>query len=346
MINQTMPKWAKAVCVILAILIGVIAAVLLGVRAYFRLSVSDYYRASEKGFRIPGLSDGFIPQGLAYEESRQLFLVTGYQKDGSASPVYLVENAEGSLEKTVYLAKEDGSAFCGHAGGLSVHGRYVYVAGGADYCLYVYSYDAILQAENGASVSSLGRFSTGSAEDGIRVSFTATEDGRLWVGEFYREENYKTPDSHKLTTKAGDHQQALAVAYEFSEEEGSVFGLNPVPTAAYSLPDLVQGMCFREGKVYLSTSYGLAFSHIWEYDAKKAVYQTDIGLTDTTLPLYALDSDALTKRVTIAPMSEEIVFADGKMYTMCESASNKYIFGKFTSAQWCYATDIDRMAGK
>ncbi len=25
---------------------------------------------------------------------------------------------------------------------------------------------------------------------------------------------------------------------------------------------------------------------------------------------------------------------------MCESASNKYIFGKFTSAKYCYATDL------
>ena len=39
-------------------------------------------------------------------------------------------------------------------------------------------------------------------------------------------------------------------------------------------------------------------------------------------------------------MSEEIVIVDGKLYTMCESATNKYIFGKFTSAKYCYATDI------
>ena len=31
---------------------------------------------------------------------------------------------------------------------------------------------------------------------------------------------------------------------------------------------------------------------------------------------------------------------DGKLYIMNESASNKYIFGKFTSADRCYATDL------
>ena len=59
------------------------------------------------------------------------------------------------------------------------------------------------------------------------------------------------------------------------------------------------------------------------------------------LPLYALDSGALLEDGVIAPMSEEIVIVDGKLYTMCESASDKYIFGKFTSAKWCYATDVE-----
>ncbi|MFR6641675.1 MAG: hypothetical protein ACLUSP_10480 [Christensenellales bacterium] len=30
-------------------------------------------------------------------------------------------------------------------------------------------------------------------------------------------------------------------------------------------------------------------------------------------------------------MSEEIEIVDGQMYVMCESASDKYIFGKFTA---------------
>ena len=39
-------------------------------------------------------------------------------------------------------------------------------------------------------------------------------------------------------------------------------------------------------------------------------------------------------------MAEEIVTVDGKLYTMCESATDKYIFGKFTSAKYCYAADL------
>ena len=53
-----------------------------------------------------------------------------------------------------------------------------------------------------------------------------------------------------------------------------------------------------------------------------------------------LDSSVLKTDLKIAPMSEEIVTVEGQLYVMCESASNKYIFGKFTSAKYCYATDL------
>ena len=37
------------------------------------------------------------------------------------------------------------------------------------------------------------------------------------------------------------------------------------------------------------------------------------------------------------PMAEELVYLDGKIYIMNESACNKYIFGKFTYGYHVYA---------
>ena len=34
---------------------------------------------------------------------------------------------------------------------------------------------------------------------------------------------------------------------------------------------------------------------------------------------------------------------DGKLYVMCESASNKYKFGKLIGGKWCYATNLEEM---
>ncbi len=339
--TKKMPLWAKILLIVLVSLAALAALVLLGARAYFRWTVSDYYDISEQTFKIPGLGDNFVPQGLDYDPRSNSFLVTGYMSDGSPSPIYFV-NPNGNY-KTILLSTADGKDFTGHAGGLTVHGDYVYVAGGADYCLYVFSYSELRNGADGSQVKSLGTFSTGSKEDGTRVSFVGNDGTFLYAGEFYGEKDYPTHESHKLTTHGGDYQQAFATAYAFSDAEDAVFGLSPVPAAAYSLPDQVQGMCFYEGKIYLSTSYGLSFSNLYVYDQQDIVKQKDITLTDTQIPLYALDSDCMETKMKCPPMSEELAILDGKLYTMCESASNKYIFGKFTSAKWCYATRLDQI---
>ena len=319
-----------------AVIIAALLLILMAAREYFRLPVLDYYHASEKAFRIPGLDEGFVPQGLSYDADTDLFFITGYRKDGSASPVYTVSRTDSAVNRTL-LMNTDGTPFTGHAGGISVHGDYVYIAGGEDKCVYVFSRGVLLSApEDGAQC--LGSFETALPDgDGIDVAFTAVHNGKLYVGEFYREQNYPTAESHKLTTRVGDYNTALALAYEFSDDPDNRFGLAPTPCAAYSLPGLVQGMCFDGSSVYLSTSYGLAFSHIYVYDASALAPQGEIA----DVPLYAMDSASLTAALKLPPMSEEIEVLDGRLYTMCESASQKYLFGRLTGGVWCYATALE-----
>jgi len=314
-----------------------------GVRLYFRLPVSDYYKASDKGYKIPGLSDGFIPQGLDYSETDNMFFITGYMKDGSSSPVYIVDKAKKKHIATVFLATEDGYPFSGHAGGLSVHGDYVYVAD--DYGLLVFLKADFMKAEKkGTTVRSIGAISTETANgDKVHVSCTGVDGDMLIVGEFFRDPEYPTLPSHKITTSSGDNNTALAIAYRFSDSKDAVFGLDPAPCAAYSLPEQVQGIAFKDSKMYLSTSWGVSKSNIYGYDLQKAESDTKYVFGGVKLPLYELDSDSMVFHGEIAPMSEEIIFIDGEMYTMCESASNKYIFGKFTSGKYCYKTRLGEM---
>ena len=318
----------KILLAIILILVVLVCLLLCGVRAYFRLSVREYYKNSEKTFEIPGLSEGLIPQGLCYDENTKEFLVTGYRSDNQPSQISVVGKESGEEVKRVGLLDRDGKEYCGHVGGISLKGNYLYVAGSEG--LLVYSYKDLKAAASGETIQALGIFSTATEDDKLGVAFTH-------VGEFYRESNYPTPDSHKYTTAAGDGNTALILAYRLDENEE--FGIAPSVERAYSIPGLVQGMCFdEEGRFCLSTSYGPAFSHIYIYNEPKQ--EGEITVLGQQVPLFVLDSSVLKTDLKIAPMSEEIVTVEGKLYVMCESASNKYIFGKFTSAKYCYATDL------
>ena len=328
----------KILLIALISLVALVALVLIGAIGYFKLSVVSYYSASEKEFIIPGLKEDFVPQGMHYDENKGHFLVTGYSSSGEASPVYIVDD---DSYKTVRLKKADGSDFRGHAGGIAVANDYVYIAGGDDRCLYVYSYSEILAAQDGGSVNCKGAFSTKASDnDYVDVSCVTVVKDRIIIGEFYRDIDYPTLDSHKLTTGAGDYNQALAVEFKLSLE--SEFGIDSDPVAAYSLPDHVQGMYFTDEKIYLSTSYGASFSHIFEYDVSR-VNKSEITVLGTKTTLYELDSSSLSYDYKIAPMSEEIEIVDGRLYVMCESASNKYMFGKLIGGKWCYSTNLEKM---
>ena len=339
--KRKMKLWVKLL-IIFGSIFAFIGLVFLGAIGYFRFPVSNYYDESDMAFKIPGLGDDFVPQGMHYDEDTDGFFITGYMSDGSASPVYLVNKTSGKTLREIKLANEDGTPFVCHAGGIAIFDSYVYVAGCDSQSLYVFDYNEMLQAGKDATVKCIGEFSTAiSEEDGIRADFVTVEGTRLIVGEFYDEGKYPTPDSHKFTTKGGDYNQALALEYELSANAS--FGIVPTPKCAYSLTDKVQGMCFNDGKMYLSTSYGLSFSHIYEYEVSLFGNEGTITLMGEELTLYSVDSLSLVGDYKIPPMSEEIQFIDDEIYVMCESACNKYIFGKFTGGKWCYKTELDEM---
>mgnify|MGYP004558213717 FL=1 len=331
---------SKKALKIVIIIVAVICLFLLGIRAYFRLPVAEYYRNSEKSFLIPGISDGAVLQGLEYANGK--FLVCGYMSDGSASKIYVVDGKNNSTEKKLLLQKQDGSAYTGHAGGVAVNGKYVYVADGSDKCLYVYLLADIDSASDGGSVKSIGCFSTRVSEtDYLSPAFVTVADGKVFIGEFYREENYKTPDTHKIKTASGDENPAIIIAFE--SDESAPYGISQKISEVYSVRGLVQGMAVTEDRIYLSASYAVAFSHIYTYDKKSPADGGTLSVLGQTAKLYVLDTPVADTK--IAPMSEEIVVVNGRLYVMCESATNKYIFGKLTGARYCYATDIKALEG-
>lgn len=68
-----------------------------------------------------------------------------------------------------------------------------------------------------------------------------------------------------------------------------------------------------------------------------------IAEPDIFISIYVLDSSTLVASFKAPPMAEKIIFVDGKLLTMCESASKKYFFGNLTGGRWCYATDVTKL---
>ena len=338
-----MKKGVRILLITVVALAVLVAIVLLGFRLVMRIPVLSYYRASEKAFVIPGLDDHFVPQGFHYDEENGYFLVSGYSaKDDTPSPIYVLNAENGKIVSHALLHKENGDVFTGHSGGIARNGDYIYIAGGSGRCLYVYSYADILAAGEGGAVNRLGKFSLKySDEDYQGTSYVTVAGDRLIVGEYRTETDYSYPDSHKVTTSAGDKHGGLAM--EFMLDPQGPYGISAQPTKVYSIRDYVQGAWVQDGKFYLSTSHGLTHSLIYVYDESKIVEEGTIKIIGRTLPLYSLDSASLEATYKIAPMSEELFMKDGKLYIMCESACSKYIFGKFIGGKWCYATDLSKM---
>ena len=75
----------------------------------------------------------------------------------------------------------------------------------------------------------------------------------------------------------------------------------------------------------------------------RELYQNEPSRLDVDGIVYAFDSSTEVASFDAPPMAEEIIFVDGKLMIMSESASMKYIFGNLTGGRWCYATDVGKV---
>lgn len=342
--SKNIGKKAKITLIVIGCFLALLILAYCITVAYLMIPVADYYSASERTFLIPDLSKGFIPQGFCYDENTAKFLVSGYFSNDKPSAVYVVNKDDKKASIKVNLATKEGEPFYGHAGGVALYEDWVYIAGSSDYCIYVYSYSEILNSSYGDSIKSIGEFSLeNNKNDKVKASFVSTNGKSLVVGEYYSEPKYKTVESHKVTIDSGEFFGGIAVEFNLSKD--CEFGIEALPTKAYSLPEKVQGILFVENDVYLSTSSGMEFSHIYQYDYTSLVKE-DIELLGESLPLYVFSKKAMTYDYKVATMSEEMVYLDDKLYIMCEAASNKHFHGKLTFSYWCYAVDLEKMQSK
>lgn len=320
----------KTLKVVLHIFLAVLcfAIVLsIGVFCWSKIYYYDFYKDSQRSFEIPGLNSGFVPQGFDYDEDGKFYLISGYMKDpGQSSRIYVV--GEDGSEKYTQLLDENGEPFDGHCGGVAINGDFLYLASDEEY-LAVFSLTEVLEKDQAKRL--------GSFETGERTSFCSFENGYLLAGAFYHADSYETPENHHITTPAGDKNTALVCIYK--ADGNAPFGVCATPVAALSVRDQVQGLTVTDdGKILLSTSWGLTNSGLWLYEMDQ---RTDkVQIQGMEVPLYYLDSANLLEKVKLPPMSEEMVYKDGKVYVLTESACTKYLFGNFIDGRYVFAYEF------
>ena len=332
--RKKLPLVVRIVAWVLGVIIGLLAAIWVGEKLVF---ASFFFGGAKTEMPIPGLWNGFVQQGFDKLDD-DTYLVAGYNKEkGKPSAIYVVDR-KGNEKDYVELYNEDGSAWTAHAGGVTHFGDWVYVAHNTGKTNLEYSY-----CDRFAIADLLDGDGKATRIDQIqmpnKISYCSVYDGKLYVGAFYREgSDYLTPEEHQLTTPSGDENTALLMVFGLDETTGLL--TSNTPEKIYSTLSNVQGMCKTDsGKIVLSTSWGLSASHLYVYDETKADVAQGVTISGCSNVVY-LDSKSLIQDVVAPPMAEELVYENGRVLIMCESASMKYIFGKLMSGNFVHSFPI------
>ncbi len=290
----------------------------------------EYYSLRSQPASIPGLKDGFIPQGISYLGNDDSFALAGYMNDGSTSRIYTTDKDN---NVKYFTLKSNGENFYGHTGGLTYvkiddNTQKMYLASE----LYnnestggIYCFDAsCLNQASGTSIE-LG--------NAIKVnnnsSFIYSDDVNVYVGEF-NNNDYVCSHDVKIDENTTNH----AIISKYSAKDTTFSN----PLEIYSIKDEVQGCAVKGSTLILSTSYGLKDSHLYFYD-----------LNNTK------DSDKKIDNVAVKILNEPIrdikgpcMFEDldlnsdqTKLITAYECGSSRYVIGAFFFANKISEIKID-----
>jgi hypothetical protein len=331
-------KILKIVSIVICSIGVLVAGALGGIFAFDSIKNNDYYKRLNKEFVIPGLNDNFTPQGLAYSSTYDFFLDSGYNSKNKQAEIYVISNKDKSIKKVGLT--NNGKIFTSHAGGIAISNNKVFLSNTSR--IFVLSLEDIVNAKNNERVNILSSFYVP-----VNSSFVFANEERLYVGEYIEEKGgYTTDDTHKITFE-GTTYNGLIVSYSMDKVLNANNGEALEPDYGYSIPDYVQGCAYTvEGRLILSTSHGLSESHLLIYKNMSSKINKVIKHTkgnvemEYNLDIYTLSDDLLEEDIIGPAMNEDLEYANGKLYVNNESASNKFIFGKFTYASSVYSLTI------
>lgn len=278
----------------------------------FDSSLKSFSENMTKGFTIPGLYEGFVPQGIFYEEKNDIFLISGYYEEKDFTSRVVVVNGDGEFVKSVGLISKKGNYAFGHFGGIAVFGDNVYIA--STTLVHLVSLEEILCAEDDGYVLIQAELYTD-----VTCSFANVNDGVLYVGQF----------TDELTVSPRCNAFVLDENGKYGFKEGKITSENfIVPDYTFALPQKAQGMVrLPDGRFVFSTSAGSILNGLaYVYDDFTNCRAADtVTVEETEVPFYKLSALSLRQIHELPTYIEEMtLYKDGKVYIVAESAADPY----------------------
>lgn len=281
----------------------------------------DYENYTEYPCEVPGLDDGFIPQGLCFVESMGVFAISGYMPEDSDgneqfSRIYFI-NPE-TKESKMFIIDN----YTGHAGGIACNGNDLWISSGGSETtngkIYHFTLD-MFSVESGSEVSYDGYFSVP-----VKGSVLYCDGDKLWVTEFYNSDNKVNDSHHYGSNHAWSCGYDLPVEVDYSAKE------KLVPDVILSVPDKVQGMAINtDGEVIFSTSYGrrnnskmYVFENYAEWDTNT------VNVFDKEVTLYVSKKKNRVLSFKMPTLMEGLDYYNGKLYIIFESGAQAYADAK------------------
>ncbi|TVY09725.1 hypothetical protein [Paenibacillus cremeus] len=296
----------------------------------FRVNMTEikgFLDKAKPGPIIPALKQNAVPQGIGYIAEKNWIVVSHYREGGKASLLTFIDAGTGKLVKSGELYKDANTPYTGHAGGVTVSKKHVWVS--SDGYAYELNLDDVVKSADQAKL-----VFSGSIKTDTRASLTTyAADGVLWVGEFAHGTDYPTSKTHYINSRDGKEHKAWAVGYKLDPETDLLpaakkpQGSEPaVPDYILSLPDIVQGMAVLGDRIMLSTSNGrnAAGTLIEHQNPLSEKPHATVTIGSQTVPVWFLDSKNRGSQLQTPPMCEGVVDIQGTLGVLFESGATEY----------------------
>lgn len=286
---------------------------------------------ADPAYLIPALNQYFVPQGMDIWEEMGWLMISGYFTEStfsSCSVLLALDLRTGEYVGEYYLKNSDGSDHTGHAGGVAITSKNLFISNGKK--LHRIPLDNIKAANRMGDIRIVDTINVP-----VSASFCNYSAGVLWVGDFYESKSYKTDTFRHMKNRSGDMYYAWCVGYKLSDEaENEIAADKNLPSYEYATPDIilsirekVQGFAVVSDKyIALSCSYGRTNdSTIYLYNnVLDSEAHGSYKLNGTDVPLWFLDSKTGCKSYKSMPMTEGLAAYNGKLLILYESGADKY----------------------